>query len=105
MSLTVCRGAAAPAAESEHLVDDVARIASRSLTDSGTPASAMSEDTRARISASTRLRSAVASFSRLSFVSSLRCTLPRTSRYCARRAFMTESPPGAGFVTVEVAMS
>ena len=98
MSLTVLSrssGSSGPNPKTSSMTSP--RIASRSLTESGTPASAMSDETSARISASTRLRSAVASFSRFSFVSSLRCTLPRTSRYWVRRALITGSDPGACF--------
>jgi hypothetical protein len=80
------------------------RMASRSPTDNGMPVSPMSVDTSARISPSTDLRSDVASFSRLRRVSSLRCTLPRTSRYWARRASLpgergTDAGAAAGDVS------
>ena len=84
-------------AEAEHLVEHVA--------ENGVALARPRAECRFRRSASRRargsrlrpcLRSDVASFSRLRRVSSLRCTAPRTSRYCARRASLAAERGAAG---------
>ena len=64
-------------------------IASRSVSDSGMPASAINDAASDRISASARSRSADASASRFRRASSLRWILALRSRYCTRRASVT----------------
>src|SRR5262245_2631233 len=62
------------------------RMTSRSLMLSGVPSSAIRSNSSVRISASARCRSADASASRLSRLSSLRWTFALSSRYCGRGA-------------------
>ncbi len=65
---------------------------------SGVPSSASRSNSSVRISASARVRSALASASRFSRFSSLRWTLALSSRYCGRAASTRAGRAGAGVV-------